>query len=470
MVSRRSSRRHGSGETPARAGKAPVGNNDISVPEAENDDDYKEDYKDDDEEGEEVEDDDEEAYSGDDEDAEEKPAAKRRKTVSRSVTPSAKEDLEELEDEGEEEQEVEGAEDEGEDDEGRRIVKKKPAKVKGRRGRKPLPSTPGPVVDDNGKKYDLIDEEYNLTEDEEGETKITKNGELQGGRQFRVRTFTVKGRGPRLYMLSTEPARCMGFRDSYLLFQKHRLLHKVVLNQDEKFDLIDRDIIPHSYKGRVIGLVTARSIYREFGAKIVVGGRYVTDDYYGERVKKMGHYTEGELAEPEDTINRGGNYNQNQFVAWHGASNIYHQSTAQVYQPHYESLELKSMRALKSANLVNEENWMFKHAEAARDFETTLLAGRQVVSRGFKDTYTGITMIPELTQSTKVGYQKVVDPESQHTGKRKSLIYETLLHSNNLTKTTGLKDVPLSIFEDVVDEETKRAILRQQQLETAQFV
>ena len=41
-------------------------------------------------------------------------------------------------------------------------------------------------------------------------------------------------------------------------------LHKVIVEEDEKRDLIDREVIPHSYKGRAIGVVTARSVFREF--------------------------------------------------------------------------------------------------------------------------------------------------------------------------------------------------------------
>ena len=102
---------------------------------------------------------------------------------------------------------------------------------------------------------------FDLPEDIEGEEKVDKNGHLKGGRDYRVRVFTVMNRGKRLYMLSTEPARCCGFRDSYLFFTKHLQLHKVIVDEDEKRDLIDRDIIPHSYKGRSIGVVTARSVF-----------------------------------------------------------------------------------------------------------------------------------------------------------------------------------------------------------------
>lgn len=376
------------------------------------------------------------------------------------------EDEEEDEEEEEEEDDDEEEEEEGEDEEGKK-KSEKPAKAK--RGRKPLPVFPS-VISDEGKSYEVIDDEYNLTEDEDGEKKIDKNGKLQGGRQFRVRSFTVKGKGDKLFMLSTEPARCVGFRDSYLLFQKHKLLHKYVITQDEKFDLIDRDIIPHSYKGRVIGLVTARSIFREFGAKIIVGGKYIIDDYYPERVRKLGLVKEGELAEPDDVNNK--SFNQNQYVAWHGASNVYHQSTAAppVYQAPYESLELKSMKVLRSTTHINEENWMFKHSEATTIFNQTLNVKRQTnLQRGFKDIYTGLTFIPASTQSSRVKYIKIVDPNDENTTPKHKLIYETKIKANNIAKITGLAAVPKELFEDVVDEETRNAILEQQRLERTQF-
>ena len=126
---------------------------------------------------------------------------------------------------------------------------------------------------------DVINDEVALPEDAEGETKVDKLGHLQGGREYRCRTFEIQGRDGRLYMLSTEPARCIGFRDSYLFFQKHKQLYKIIIDEAAKRDLIDREVIPHSYKGRAIGVVTARSVFREFGAKIVVGGLKIIDDY-----------------------------------------------------------------------------------------------------------------------------------------------------------------------------------------------
>jgi chromatin structure-remodeling complex protein RSC7 len=207
---------------------------------------------------------------------------------------------------------------------------------------------------------DVVDDEVELPEDADGETKVDKMGRLQGGREYRCRTFTVLGRGQRLYMLSTEPARCVGFRDSYLFFTKHKRLHKIIIEEDEKKDLISRDLIPHSYKGRAIGICTARSVFREFGAQIIVGGKRITDDYEVAKLKAEGA-VEGELADPNDVFKAGEEYNKNQYVAWHGASSVYHSG-----QPTVPMQTGKAADSKKRKIMVNDVNWMLEHSREAR--------------------------------------------------------------------------------------------------------
>jgi chromatin structure-remodeling complex protein RSC7 len=231
---------------------------------------------------------------------------------------------------------------------------------RGRGGRKGQPAqiTQQPI-DKEGNMMDIINDEVDLPEDAEGETKVDKMGNLQGGRDYRCRTFTITGRGERLYMLSTEPARCVGFRDSYLFFTKHRRLFKIIVDDDEKRDMIERDIIPHSYKGRTIGIVTARSVFREFGALIIVGGRRVVDDYEVAKAREEG-IVEGELADPNDRFNPAEPYNKNQYVAWHGASAVYHSGAPSVPQQAGKP-EVKKRRVA-----VNDVNWQLEHAREAR--------------------------------------------------------------------------------------------------------
>lgn len=215
-------------------------------------------------------------------------------------------------------------------------------------------------IDKEGNTVEVIDDEVALPEDPEGEQKVDKLGNLLGGRDYRVRVFTIMGRGERKYMLSTEPARCTGFRDSYLFFNKHMQLYKIIVEEAEKRDLIARDIIPHSYKGRAIGVVTARSVFREFGARIIIGGKKVIDDYYAQAARDRGD-VEGEIADQNDKLPPPGEpYNKNQYVAWHGASSVYHTGVPSV--PVANGKVIPGKRKLN----ITSANWQFEHARAAR--------------------------------------------------------------------------------------------------------
>ena len=216
-------------------------------------------------------------------------------------------------------------------------------------------------IDKEGNMATIVNDEVELPEDPEGEQKVNRDGELSGGREYRVRTFKIQGRGDRLYMLSTEPARCIGFRDSYLFFQKHKQLYKIIVEEDAKKDLIERGLIPHSYKGRHIGVVTARSVFREFGAKILVGGKKVADDYNVVEARARGD-VEGEFAVPEDEVPRGSeNYDRNRYVAWHGASNVYHTGA-----PSIPIINGKPSEVKRRKTTVTGANWMSEHALQAR--------------------------------------------------------------------------------------------------------
>ncbi|KAI9673175.1 MAG: hypothetical protein M1817_003037 [Caeruleum heppii] len=255
-------------------------------------------------------------------------------------------------------------------------------------------------IDKEGNMMDVIDDEVAMPPNSEGERKVDKMGHLQDGRAYRCRTFTIKGRGERLYMLSTEPARCIGFRDSYLFFQKHKQLYKIIIDEPAKRDLIDRQLIPHSYKGRAIGVVTARSVFREFGARIVVGGRKVIDDYHADTARANGEI-EGELADPHDKLPKHGEeYNQNQYVAWHGASSVYHSGAPSVPVPAGKALESKKRRVV-----MTDANWMLEHARDASQFNASLANARKQNWNGVYDSHTNMLQYPQITQPTHVRWE-----------------------------------------------------------------
>jgi len=131
--------------------------------------------------------------------------------------------------------------------------------------------------------------------DEAGERKVTQTGHPLDGREYRCRTFFVPNRADKLFMLATECARVLGYRDSYLLFNKNRSLYKIIATQAEKDDLIQQEILPYSYRSRQIAIVTARSMFRQFGSRLIVNGRRVRDDYWESKARKQG-FTEEDAA------------------------------------------------------------------------------------------------------------------------------------------------------------------------------
>ncbi|KAK5987327.1 Chromatin structure-remodeling complex subunit rsc7 [Cladobotryum mycophilum] len=281
---------------------------------------------------------------------------------------------------------------------------------RGRGGRKGGPAAPKAeqVIDAEGTVAEIVDDECVLPEDDEGETKVDKMGNLQDGRDYRCRTFKVLGRGNRLYMLSTEPARCVGFRDSYLFFTKHRKLYKIIVDDDEKRDMIEREIIPHSYKGRSIGIVTARSVFREFGARIIVGGKRIADDYAVTQARADG-VAEGQLADPDDHFIPGEPYNKNQYVAWHGASAVYHTNVPSVPVP---SGKIESKK--RKVN-VNDTNWMLEHAREASTFNAGINAIRKFNNEGVYDIHTNVMQYPANMQPTLARIEQVTPEEEEAT-------------------------------------------------------
>lgn len=131
--------------------------------------------------------------------------------------------------------------------------------------------------------------------DPSGETKVSEHGHPLDGRDFRCRTFRLPDRGETLFMLATECARVLAYRQSYLLFNKNRSLFEIILTQTEKDDLIQQEILPYSCRLQQIAVVTARSMFRQFGSRLIQDGRRVRDDYWELKARQQG-FTEEDAA------------------------------------------------------------------------------------------------------------------------------------------------------------------------------
>ncbi|CAG8787061.1 5894_t:CDS:2, partial [Dentiscutata erythropus] len=106
----------------------------------------------------------------------------------------------------------------------------------------------------NNMKLD-VDSEENEIIDEKGEQKITKDGELLGGRKYKVPVFQLESRESTLYMCSMEPAKCLGFRDSYLFFSKNPSLKRISATDEEREWLVANGYLPSNFRNRAITIV-----------------------------------------------------------------------------------------------------------------------------------------------------------------------------------------------------------------------
>ncbi|KLO18369.1 hypothetical protein SCHPADRAFT_866713 [Schizopora paradoxa] len=136
-----------------------------------------------------------------------------------------------------------------------------------------------------GQVYVIENDEFITDNDPKGDEKIDENGNLLGGRVFKAQTFILPGRHPeRKYMLAIEAARTSGFRDSLYYFRRNLLALKLNATQPEKDFLIDLGKLGGHLRTRSVTLITARSAYKLHGAKMIVDGKLVLDDYYEEKV------------------------------------------------------------------------------------------------------------------------------------------------------------------------------------------
>lgn len=147
----------------------------------------------------------------------------------------------------------------------------------------PPPFLTTDVLDENQDEY--LDRET----DEAGEKKVDSYGYLADGRRYKFRTFTLPGRSKKLFILATECARVLGFRDSFCLFHKNPSLFKIIATKEDKDALIEQNVLPYSYRGRQIAVLTARSMFRQFGSRIIANGRRIRDDYWETRARKQGY-------------------------------------------------------------------------------------------------------------------------------------------------------------------------------------
>ncbi|KAL7948124.1 chromatin remodelling complex Rsc7/Swp82 subunit domain-containing protein [Trichoderma barbatum] len=133
------------------------------------------------------------------------------------------------------------------------------------------------VLDANGSSIDST-QDSSESIDAEGEKKVQYNGELIGGRKYRCRTFKRLNGGDTYYMLGADCdillQKCgTGFSAIYL--------PQLIVSSKKEIDyLINQSAIPPLLYGGGVALLTARSMFRQYGHRVIEDGRPVHDDYW----------------------------------------------------------------------------------------------------------------------------------------------------------------------------------------------
>lgn len=182
-------------------------------------------------------------------------------------------------------------------------------------------------------------------------------------------------------MFSKDPAALLGFRDSFVFLKKNVKLLKVHIDNVEKGFLVDSNLLRSTFRTREISVVTARSVFKQFGHRIVRKGRKGRDDYYyteevddGEEEQSEEEATTKEVIEKPVTASSFLPQSANV-----GKNNLAHKLTVQ-------------------DTIVNDLNWMHNAAVSARQFNTSLFSYRRSNPTNY-DLLTNVYQIPENKQT-----------------------------------------------------------------------
>ncbi|KAF9954792.1 hypothetical protein BGZ70_010454 [Mortierella alpina] len=233
--------------------------------------------------------------------------------------------------------------------------------------------------------------------EEAGEAKITKDGELLGGREYKCRSFKMPTRGERVYMLSMDPARVLGFRDSYLFFLKNPQLVRVNTTVEERTWMIEKGMLMANFKSKLIAVVTARSIFKSFGHRIIKKGKNRIDDYYESLA--------AEDDPAEDSDDDGTSRTDD------GRSQV--NGNAEDRQGGFLGKRKHTLlQSDESTRQITDLNWLYESALAVRALNSQLQVLRKENPK-FMDPHTNIEQIPSSTQPTQCSVTAVPTPTAQ---------------------------------------------------------
>ncbi|KAI8913030.1 chromatin remodelling complex Rsc7/Swp82 subunit-domain-containing protein [Powellomyces hirtus] len=269
------------------------------------------------------------------------------------------------------------------------------------RGRPPASAKPEPK-DVYGVK-NVNDEDFETEWDEKGELKISKDGDLLGGREYKMKTFTLPRHPTRRYMLTVDIAKTLAYRDTYIFFLKNPHITRVQGDEADKEYLVETGLLPGQLRRRPVSVATARSIFRSFGHKVVKRGKLVRDDYWVGDQEEPPEEPDRDLDFEDDMLNTGRNKGDSKLSQLSTRESALKRNIRGMTQ---EEREIHfpfttGPRVPITASLTGDDV-LYKRAASAADFNRRLMMNRP---RTFLDGHTNIEQIPSLTQPQSIAIQ-----------------------------------------------------------------
>ncbi|KAI8343943.1 chromatin remodelling complex Rsc7/Swp82 subunit-domain-containing protein [Chlamydoabsidia padenii] len=258
----------------------------------------------------------------------------------------------------------------------------------------------------------IEEEESDL--DEAGEKKVDKGGHLLEGREYKVPTFELPNRGNALFMFSKDPAALLNFRDSFVFIKKNPKLVKVYITDEEKSYLVETNKLRSTFRTREVSVVSARSVYKVFGHRVVKKGRRGKDDY---------HFT-GEYDENEPIPDSDDDYSQQQ-------QQQQQQQQLQQQQQQLQKLENDKLLGVSNTNMLQSNlatgiipsstgNYNIINGSVLHGAGSSTLDGSSIISTQQPSHFTGSdsasAMIPfNINQTTMpISLKPTLEPLNGH--------------------------------------------------------
>jgi hypothetical protein len=203
-------------------------------------------------------------------------------------------------------------------------------------------------------------------------------------------------------------SKALGYRDSYLFYQKNPQIRRLTCTEEDKLALDEKGLLPSILRNRPCSIVPARIIFKTFGNRIIIRGKPIRDDYfvgdqpepdYGPPDYDLDEYDDdfGDL--PMDVVESRLRRTTSQ-VGFGGGTPKFTAAKSSLANAITSSDEDPKVKRVAGSGI---DTVLLKAATAAAEFNSRLRAQRK---DKFLDIHTNIEQVPRATQPIGIKVEK----------------------------------------------------------------